>query len=98
MVHKLIFNEQATQEQIDFDFGLRGYKLVPNQSESMCFRKYLSPGKEPLQKEIFLHYNRDKHYFWCWIPETQIECFINSTNVDVELSTNRVASISTQTD
>ena len=49
MVQKLIFNENASLGDIEFDFILRGYKNIPNQ-DHISVAKYSVPGKNPLQK------------------------------------------------
>tara|TARA_B100000902_G_scaffold398935_1_gene467577 strand:+ start:1709 stop:2002 length:294 start_codon:yes stop_codon:yes gene_type:complete len=97
MVQKLIFNENASLGDIEFDFILRGYKNIPNQ-DHISVAKYSVPGKNPLQKEIFLHYSNTKLHFWCWIPDDQCDRFLCSKNVDYNLTANRVCNISTQTD
>lgn len=99
MVQKLIFNENALLGDIDFDFTLRGYKNIPNQ-DKISVAKYSVPGKNPLQKEIFLHYSifESKLHFWCWVPDEECDKFLCSRNVDYNLTAKRVCNISTQTD
>ena len=110
MFQKLIFTEDTTLEQVEFDFSLRGFTL-PTPLRWAGFEKYLrgeavsgaiysfkSPGKSPLQKEVFLHYSKKKHCFWCWIEKSECEKFLISRNVNYMLSTNLVTNAGTQTD
>ena len=97
MVQKLIFNENATEQEIDFDFTLRGYKSIPNQN-TICVMKYATPGNPTLHKEIFIHYSQTKHHFWCWLEDNECERFLCSRNVDYDQTVNKVVNMSTQTD
>ena len=102
MVQRLIFNQGTNPNEIDFDFTLRGYTLADNQKDSMCFRRYISPGNpdETLQKDVFLHYTTDEYgigHFWSWLEPSEIERFVCSRNVDVKLTVSRVANACTQT-
>ncbi len=98
MFQKLLFTEDTTLEQVEFDFILRGFTLPSPLRCEGCIYKFKSPGKSPLQKEVFLHYSREKQCFWCWIEKSECEKFLMSRNVDYLLSTNLVSNATTQTD
>lgn len=95
---KIFFNPNTPEEQVLFNFELRGYKKIDKESSHPDFIRLILPGKWPNQ-EMWLYHNRKNQYYWANINEEEHERFLCSRDVDLQKSMDfSTREISTQTD
>lgn len=95
---KLFFNQNATEQQVLFNFELRGYKVSESQENNPDFMRLIIPGKWP-NEEILLYYNRKNEYYWVNLNKAEHEKFLCSRDVDLQKSIEIYSKeIATQTD
>tara|TARA_B100001094_G_C18083187_1_gene746354 strand:+ start:897 stop:1193 length:297 start_codon:yes stop_codon:yes gene_type:complete len=96
---KLFFIQHTSEEQVMFNFELRGYKATPIEERAHPdFIRLIIPGQWP-NEEIWLYYNRKNDYYWANLNREAHEIFLCSKDVDLQKSIERsTAEVSTQTD
>tara|TARA_X000000368_G_scaffold235428_1_gene186042 strand:+ start:81 stop:380 length:300 start_codon:yes stop_codon:yes gene_type:complete len=97
---KLFFNQHTPEEQVLFNFELRGYKPATTAEERAHpdFIRLIIPGQWP-NEEMWLYYNRKNEYYWANLNKAEHEKFLCSKDVDLQKSIERsTTEVSTQTD
>tara|TARA_Y100000589_G_C26668285_1_gene432806 strand:+ start:113 stop:406 length:294 start_codon:yes stop_codon:yes gene_type:complete len=95
---KLFFNRNTSEEQVLFNFELRGYKEIDEERAHPDFIRLIIPGQWPSQ-QIMLYHNRKNQYYWANLNKEEHEKFLCSRDVNLEKSIEfSTREISTQTD